>query len=96
MQVVTASDEQKSVNRNYAIDSTLTTDEMQPFMLDTLGDSQKKMSERTHRIDEVVVKGKRTHQQEIYKAKSEAVAYYDIPSEIDNIRDGGESVDDVR
>lgn len=96
MQVVTASDEQKSVNRNYAIDSTLTTDDVPPFMLDTLGDSQKKMSERTHRIDEVVVKGKRTHQQEIYKAKSEAVAYYDIPSEIDNIRDDGESVDDVR
>lgn len=95
MQIRLADDE-KSVNRNYAIDSTLTTDQMPTLLLDTLGDSQKKMSEKTHRIDEVVVKGKRTHQQEIYKAKSEAVAFYDIPSEIDNIRDEGESIDDVR
>ena len=95
MQVILADDE-KSINRNYAIDSTLTTDQMPTFVLDTLGDSEKKMSEKTHNIDEVVVKGKRTHQQEIYKAKSEAIAFYDIPSEIDNIRDDGEQVEDVR
>ncbi|MBR4996177.1 MAG: hypothetical protein IKY82_08980 [Alistipes sp.] len=96
MQITIADEEQKSKNHNYAVDSTLTTDKLPEFALDTLGDSNKKMSEKTHRIDEVEVKGKRTHQQEIYKAKSEAVAFYDIPSEIDNIRDAGESVDDVR
>ena len=93
---ITLADDEKSINRNYAIDSTLTTDEAPTFVLDTLGDSNKKMSEKTHNIDEVVVKGKRTHQQEIYKAKSEAIAYYDIPSEIDNIRDDGEQVEDIR
>ena len=96
MQITTVDDKQNSINRNYAVDSTMTTDKVAEFSLDSLDDSNKKMSDKTHRIDEVVVKGKRTHQQEIYKAKSEAVAYYDIPSEIDNIRDEGENVEDVR
>lgn len=96
MQITVADQDNKAINRNYAVDSTLTTDKMPEFLLDTVGDSKKKMSERTHRIEEVEVKGKRTQQQEIYKAKAEAVAYYDIPSEIDNIRDSGEEVGDVR
>lgn len=53
------------------------------------------IDKKTHKIKEVVVKAAPTKKEEIYQARSNAAVYYDIPSEIDAIRDKGERITDI-
>ncbi|MBQ8779717.1 MAG: hypothetical protein IJZ49_08395 [Alistipes sp.] len=53
------------------------------------------IDKRTHKIKEVVVKAAPSLEEEIYQVRSNASVYYDIPSEIDAIRDSGERITDI-
>ena len=54
---------------------------------DTTGD----MTERVHRIEEVVVRGDDLSEEaRIFRDRSTAVRYYDMPSEVDALRDEGD------
>ncbi len=54
---------------------------------DTTGD----MTERVHRIKEIVVRGDDLSEEaRIFRDRSTAVRYYDMPSEVDALRDEGE------
>ncbi len=73
-------------------ETTLMTADTAAFYYDH-GDD---MTERVHRIKEVVVKGeKRSREEDIYRSRATSTAYYDVPAEIDAIRDEGESVTDI-
>lgn len=49
--------------------------------------------DKYHRLDEVVVKAKKwSHEKEIYENRSKSIAYYDVPSEIDEICDKGDFI----
>lgn len=59
---------------------------------DTTGD----MTERVHRIKEVVVRGDDLSEEaRIFRNRSTAVRYYDMPSEIETIRDEGDLTRDL-
>ncbi len=59
-------------------------------------DGETDMTKKVHRIKEVVVKGeKRSREDEIYRSRSTSTSFYDIPAEMDAIRDAGESVTDI-
>lgn len=58
-------------------------------------DSYLAIDKRTHKIKEVTVKSAPTLEEDIHKARSNAAAYYDIPGEIDILRDKGELVTDI-
>ncbi len=74
-----------------------TADPAEPLnYYDEEDDGETDMTKKVHRIKEVVIKGKkRSREEEIYRNRSTSVAYYDVPSEIDAIRDGGELVGDI-
>ncbi|MDL2282493.1 hypothetical protein LJC44_05240 [Parabacteroides sp. OttesenSCG-928-G06] len=58
-------------------------------------DSLKKkgIDEKIHRLQEVTVKAKkRTKESEIFDNRSKSIAYYDVHSEWDNIKDSGEFI----
>lgn len=58
-------------------------------------DSLPKTSSGMKELPEVVVKGKkRSKERDIYKARSKSIAYYDVKSGIDDIRDEGEYIGD--
>lgn len=49
--------------------------------------------EKIHRLDEVVIKGKkRSQEKDIYNNRAKSIAYYDVASEIDDIKDKGEFI----
>ncbi|MDE6116965.1 MAG: hypothetical protein K2G33_05590 [Duncaniella sp.] len=51
--------------------------------------------EHIEHLGEVVVKGKKhSREQDIYKARSKSIAYYDVKSGLDDIRDEGEYIGD--
>lgn len=55
--------------------------------------SKKGTREKIHRLNEVVVKGKKqSREKEIYNSRAKSIAYYDVASEIDDITDKGEFV----
>lgn len=59
---------------------------------DTTGD----MTERVHRIEEVVVRGDDLSEEaRIFRDRSTAVRYYDMPSEVDALRDEGDLTRDL-
>lgn len=58
-------------------------------------DSYLAIDKRTHKIKEVTVKSAPTLEEDIHKARSNAAAYYDIPGEIDALRDKGEQITDI-
>ena len=59
-------------------------------------DGETDMTKKVHRIKEVVVKGKKhSREEDIYRSRSTSTSYYDIPAEIDAIRDEGESITDI-
>ena len=59
-------------------------------------DGETDMTKKVHRIKEIVVKGeKRSREDEIYRSRSTSTSFYDIPAEMDAIRDAGESVTDI-
>ena len=98
LQLVVKDDNSKKA-RNYgsASDSTNFTD-INDALIDSLIDSSEThldMDKRTHRIKEVVVKAAPSKEEEIYTARSNSTAYYDIPSEIDAIKDDGERITDI-
>lgn len=48
---------------------------------------------KNHRLGEVVVKAKKgSHEKDIYNNRSKSVAYYDVPSEMDDIQDKGDYI----
>lgn len=52
--------------------------------------SKRGMREKNHRLGEVVVKAKKwSREKDIYENRSKSVAYYDVPSEMDDILDKG-------
>lgn len=55
------------------------------------------LDEKIHHLDEVTIKGKKmTREQEIYENRSKSIVYYDVASELDDIKDRGEVIaDDV-
>lgn len=58
-------------------------------------DSVAKGTDRMKELPEVVVKGKkRSKERAIYKARSKSIAYYDVKSGTDDIRDEGEYIGD--
>ncbi len=53
------------------------------------------ISEKVHHLSEVTIKAKRkTKERDIYKNRSTSVAYYDVPSEYDDIYDNGKYIGD--
>ncbi|WP_373192261.1 hypothetical protein [Bacteroides caccae] len=53
------------------------------------------IQEKNHRLGEVVVKAKKwSREKDIFENRSKSVAYYDVPSEIDDIQDKGDYVGD--
>ena len=59
---------------------------------DTAGD----MTQRVHRIEEVVVRGDDlSDEAKIFRNRSTAVRYYDVPSEVENLRDEGDLTRDL-
>lgn len=53
------------------------------------------IEEKVHRLDEVTVKGKkRSKEKEIYENRAKSVVYYDVHSELDDIKDSGEYIGD--
>ncbi|MDR2038421.1 MAG: hypothetical protein LBQ60_10915, partial [Bacteroidales bacterium] len=52
-----------------------------------------RMDEKVHHIEEVVVKAKkRSREKDIFDNRSKSIAYYDVASEIDDIRDNGKYI----
>lgn len=71
-------------------------DTVKQWTYDDDEDPDKDMTERVHRIEEVVVKGKkRSREEDIYRSRSTSAAYYDVPAEIDAIRDRGENIREI-
>ena len=66
-------------------------------LIDSIVDNESYLAidKKTHKIKEVVVKSAPSLEEDIYKARSTASVYYDIPSEIDAIRDKGERITDI-
>ena len=66
-------------------------------LIDSIVDNESYLAidKKTHKIKEVVVKSAPSLEEDIYKARSNASVYYDIPSEIDAIRDKGEQITDI-
>lgn len=66
-------------------------------LIDSVVDNESYLAidKRTHKIKEVVVKSAPSLEEDIYKARSNASVYYDIPGEIDAIRDKGERITDI-
>ena len=59
-------------------------------------EAAKLLSERTHQIKEVVVKSEdESPEKLIYKARANAMKYYDIESELSNFEDEGETINDI-
>jgi len=55
----------------------------------------KKSIEDVQQLSEVVVKGKKqSKERDIYEARSKSIAYYDVKSGLDDIRDAGEYIGD--
>lgn len=60
------------------------------------GDTTGDMTERVHRIEEVVVRGEDlSDEARIFRDRSTAVRYYDMPSEMDYLRDEGNLTNDL-
>lgn len=50
---------------------------------------------KNHRLEEVVVKAKKgSREKDIYDNRSKSIAYYDVPSEMDDIQDKGDYIGD--
>lgn len=51
--------------------------------------------EKIHRVGEVVIKAKKqSREKDIYNSRSKSIAYYDVVSEIDDIKDRGDFIGD--
>lgn len=51
--------------------------------------------EKNYRLKEVTIKAKkRTKEKEIYESRSKSIAYYDVHSELDDIKDSGKFIGD--
>ncbi len=91
-------DNDRRVSRSYASasdpDNFTNPDEA---LIDSVvdNDSYLAIDKRTHKIKEVTVKSAPTLEEDIHKARSNAAAYYDIPGEIDALRDKGEQITDI-
>ena len=60
------------------------------------GDTTGDMTQRVHRIEEVVVRGDDlSDEAKIFRNRSTAVRYYDMPSEVENLRDEGDLTRDL-
>lgn len=77
------------------IDTIIGDDTDYNRFMDAYEDSLEKrgIRDKYHRLDEVVVKAKKwSHEKEIYENRSKSIAYYDVPSEIDEICDKGDFI----
>ena len=73
-------------------DSIAEAEELERFfaaMDDSTGTS---MTKRVHRLDEVKVEAEGSKEDDIFQARSKALAYYDVASEVDEIRDRGDEI----
>ena len=81
-------------------------EDLPPIVADTASDNglinfteeeaSKLLSERTHQIKEVVVTGEEeSHEKMVYKARANAMKYYDIETELSNFEDSGETINDI-
>lgn len=53
------------------------------------------INEKVHQLKEVTIKGKkRSRENDIYNNRSKSIAYYDVASELDDIKDKGEYIGD--
>lgn len=51
------------------------------------------IQEKNHRLREVVIKAKKaSREKDIYENRSKSIAYYDVPSEMDDIQDKGDYI----
>lgn len=93
---VNLSDKQISeIEAELQIDTIIGDDTDYNRFMDAYEDSLEKrgIRDKYHRLDEVVVKAKKwSHEKEIYENRSKSIAYYDVPSEIDEICDKGDFI----
>lgn len=95
MQVILSDQQTSGVGTEFQIDTIIGNDTDYNHFMDAYEDSLEKrgIHEKYHRLDEVVVKAKKwSREKEIYENRSKSVAYYDVPSEMDEICDRGDFV----
>lgn len=97
MQITLPGKDQSGAEQELQADTVIGDDEDYNRFMDAYEDSLAKrgMSERYHRLKEVVVKAKKwSREKDIYENRSKSIAYYDVPSEIDDILDKGDFIGD--
>ncbi|MGL5706520.1 MAG: hypothetical protein ACRDD6_14805 [Tannerellaceae bacterium] len=75
---------------NYLADTMIVEDQSYEQFMKRYEDSlsRRGVREKIHRLSEVVVKAKkRDRAQEVFEARSKSIAYYDVASEIDDVKD---------
>nr|WP_148335608.1 hypothetical protein [Bacteroides neonati] len=92
MQVTVAASKETGEEQIFPTDTTVVEEvDFNQFMDDYEKSlARKGVHEKIQRLDEVVVKGKKhSREKDIYNNRAKSIAYYEVPSEIDEIKDKG-------
>lgn len=95
MQVSIAAPGEVETKQELPVDTATTEEEDFNKLMDVYEKTLAKsgIDETIHRLGEVVVKGKkRSREKDIYNNRAKSIAYYDVASEMDDIKDKGEFI----